>query len=63
VSLTCHTRCHFWCRNRYPALSSLQASGLLQGLEELAGLLEVTLADALALLQQQPTLLLAKVRH
>jgi hypothetical protein len=47
---------------RYPALCSLEAAGLLQGLEELSGLLEVTLADALALLQQQPTLLLAKVR-
>lgn len=44
-----------------PALASLEVSGLLPGLEQLSGLLEVTLADVLALVAQQPTLLLAKV--
>jgi hypothetical protein len=58
--MACHVLCH---TNRYPALSALEAPGVLQGLEELAGLLEVTLGDALALVQQQPTLLLAKVRR
>lgn len=46
---------------KYPALASLASSGLLSGLEELSGLLEVTLADVLEMVTLQPTLLLAKV--
>lgn len=46
---------------KYPALSSLGVSGLMSGLEELSGLLEVTLSDVLDLVTRQPTLLIAKV--